>query len=222
MAAETGIGQRGSVERVDLEAAVARAGDGAFAVGADGRITLWNRAAERLLGYAAREVLGKPCCLVFAGRDDRGNRVCYDGCQVRALIGMGEGVQSFDMRTRTKNGRPVWLNVSTLALANGKPAGSVTLHLFRDVTATRELLGLVHEKLAAAASDGHPPPADVLTRREIDVLRLLAAGASTKAMADQLHVSLATVRNHVQNITGKLGVHSRLEAVAHAHRHRLL
>ena len=41
-------------------------------------------------------------------------------------------------------------------------------------------------------------------------------------MAERLHVSPATVRNHVQNIAGKLGVHSRLEAVAFATKHRLL
>jgi len=41
------------------------------------------------------------------------------------------------------------------------------------------------------------------------------------AVADTLRVSPATVRNHVQNILGKLAVHSRLEAVAFAARHRL-
>jgi two-component system, NarL family, nitrate/nitrite response regulator NarL len=57
-----------------------------------------------------------------------------------------------------------------------------------------------------------------LTRRELDILRLLAAGA----MAERLHVSPATVRNHVQHILEKLGVHSRLEAAAFATRYRLL
>jgi DNA-binding NarL/FixJ family response regulator len=61
-----------------------------------------------------------------------------------------------------------------------------------------------------------------LTRRELEVLRLLATGVNTKGAAEKLHVSPATVRNHVQNIFGKLGVHSRLEAVAYANRHRLL
>jgi DNA-binding NarL/FixJ family response regulator len=44
----------------------------------------------------------------------------------------------------------------------------------------------------------------------------------TKGAAEQLRISPATIRNHVQNILGKLGAHSRLEAVAHATRHRLL
>jgi two-component system nitrate/nitrite response regulator NarL len=76
---------------------------------------------------------------------------------------------------------------------------------------------LVRERLAQTRpplDDGHPPPD--LTRRERDILRLLAAGASTRAMAERLHVSPATVRNHVQHILEKLGVHSRLEAAAYA------
>ena len=53
-------------------------------------------------------------------------------------------------------------------------------------------------------------------------MRLIASGANTRAMAQRLHVSPTTVRNHVQHILGKLGVHSRLEVVAYATRHRLL
>jgi DNA-binding NarL/FixJ family response regulator len=48
----------------------------------------------------------------------------------------------------------------------------------------------------------------------------MTEGLNTKATAERLHVSGATIRNHVQNILGKLGVHSRLEAVAFATKHR--
>jgi DNA-binding NarL/FixJ family response regulator len=57
-----------------------------------------------------------------------------------------------------------------------------------------------------------------LTARERQVLRLLAEGRSNKAIAAELALSLHTVRNHVQRVLGKLGVHSRLEAVAAAGR----
>jgi DNA-binding CsgD family transcriptional regulator len=53
-----------------------------------------------------------------------------------------------------------------------------------------------------------------LTRRELQVLRLMAAGMPNKAIADRLFVSLHTARNHVKSILRKLGAHSRLEAVA--------
>jgi len=199
-------------ERGALDEALARTADGAFAIGQDGRIALWNRAAEKLLGYSAREVLGRPCCDVFVGQDERGNRLCYQGCHVMTLVKMGDPVQSFDMCTRTKAGRPIWVNLSTLTLPAGPSGRPLTVHLFRDVTATKELLGLVRERMAAPAGD--EPMVDVLTRREVEVLRTLATGAGTRATADKLHVSPATVRNHIQNILGKLGAHSRLEAVA--------
>jgi DNA-binding NarL/FixJ family response regulator len=133
---------------------------------------------------------------------------------------MGGWVPAFDMGTCTKAGRPVWLNVSVLNVPNGH-SGDLTVGLFRDVTASRDLMHLVHERLIAAA--GHQDGAGVpLTRREIEILRLLACGLQTAAIAERLRVSRATVKNHVQNLLAKLGLHSRLEAVAYANRHRLL
>ena len=207
-------------EETTFDQALARAGDGAFVITADGRIVLWNRAAEKIVGYTSREALGRPCCELFVGRDDSGNRLCYKGCHVMTLVKMGDPVQNFDMQTRTKSGRLVWLNVSIIVIPNGS-GGPLTVHLFRDVTATKELLNVVSERFAAPP----PPPApgnSDLTRREIEILKLVASGESTRAVADRLHVSPATVRNHVQNILGKLGVHSRLQAVAYATTHRLL
>ena len=206
-------------EETSLDQALGRAGDGAFVITPDGKVALWNRSAEKILGYTAREALGRACCELFVGRDDSGNRLCYKGCHVMSLVKMGDPVQNFDMQTRTKSGRAIWLNISILITPNGA-AGPLTVHLFRDVTATKELLNVVNERFATA-----PLQADIngdLTRRELEILRLVAAGENTKATAERLHVSPATVRNHVQNILAKLGVHSRLQAVAYATTHRLL
>lgn len=52
-----------------------------------------------------------------------------------------------------------------------------------------------------------------LSRRELEVLQLLSKGTPTGEMATTLHISVNTVRNHVNRILVKLGVHSRLEAV---------
>lgn len=57
-------------------------------------------------------------------------------------------------------------------------------------------------------------PMDELTVRERHILRLLLAGMSTREMVEELGVSQSTVRTHVQNIFSKLGVHTRLQAVA--------
>jgi len=55
-----------------------------------------------------------------------------------------------------------------------------------------------------------------LTARECEVLRLLEAGASNRTIAQSLVLSLGTVKKHVSNIYGKLGVQSRIQAVARA------
>ena len=62
------------------------------------------------------------------------------------------------------------------------------------------------------------PTASVhLTPRQLDVLRHLARGHSTATIAVKLGIAVETVRNHVRALIGRLGVHSRLEAVMRAH-----
>lgn len=61
-----------------------------------------------------------------------------------------------------------------------------------------------------------------LTRREKEVLALLAEGADNDAIAQSLVISPQTARTHIQNVLGKLGVHSRLEAAAFVVRNGIL
>ena len=61
-----------------------------------------------------------------------------------------------------------------------------------------------------------------LTPREQEVLRLLAGGGTDREIAATLFVSRRTVNSHVANILGKLGVHSRRDAVARARELALL
>jgi NarL family two-component system response regulator LiaR len=67
----------------------------------------------------------------------------------------------------------------------------------------------------------HSPGQD-LSAREREVLRLLAAGLSNRAIAERLTVSPSTVEYHVSNILGKLGAATRTEAVAIAFQHHLV
>ncbi len=68
----------------------------------------------------------------------------------------------------------------------------------------------------------HRPIRDELTARELDVLRLLAAGLNNAAVADRLGLSVNTVRHHVQGILNRLGVHTKLQAVTLALRQGLI
>jgi DNA-binding NarL/FixJ family response regulator len=100
----------------------------------------------------------------------------------------------------------------------------------------RRLPDLVRAVKAAQAGDGQFSPAVLasvleraeavrstpLTSREREVLDLVAQGRTNRQIAEQLTLSLHTIRNHVQSILRKLGAHSKLEAVAVASRRGLV
>jgi len=80
------------------------------------------------------------------------------------------------------------------------------------------VFGQVTEVDEDAETPFHPH----LTPRQAEVLRLLEHGRSTQQIADELHLSLETVRNHIRGILRALDVHSRLEAVAVARREHVI
>jgi two-component system, NarL family, response regulator NreC len=65
-------------------------------------------------------------------------------------------------------------------------------------------------------------PSNPLTRREVEVLRLLARGNTNRQIAELLSLSMRTVENHRANLMGKLGLVSRVELVNYAESHGLL
>lgn len=86
----------------------------------------------------------------------------------------------------------------------------------RPVLAPEATQALIHRATRPA------PPGHDLSRRERDVLKLMAQGLSNRAIAERLVISTSTVDFHVSNILGKLGVSSRTEAVALAVQHHLI
>jgi DNA-binding NarL/FixJ family response regulator len=80
----------------------------------------------------------------------------------------------------------------------------------------------IAQRVAAARDRGERWQVEPLTPREIEVLRALTEGLSTPEICERLFIAPNTLRTHVQNIMGKLRVHSKLEAVAFALRHRLV
>jgi DNA-binding NarL/FixJ family response regulator len=107
-------------------------------------------------------------------------------------------------------------------------------HLLKDVSlaelvrAIRDVASggtAVHPMAAArlvrgleSADSGYPrlEPADPLTERELEVLRLMTGGYSNREIARALHVAEGTVKNHVSSILSKLGVRDRTRAVLQA------
>ncbi len=201
--------------------------DGVFGVDQGGHVVLWNKAATRILGFEAGEALGRRCCDVMRGLDVSGNLLCYPGCQVMVLSARQQPIHNFDMRTRRKNGREIWVNVSTVIIPGESSQPGGTVHLFRDISqerqvsswtrkATEPISGGLSARMAqpiAVVGDTGRGPARSLTAREREVVRLVASGLKTSAIAEKLCISHTTVRNHIQHILAKLGAHSRLEAV---------
>jgi non-specific serine/threonine protein kinase len=95
-----------------------------------------------------------------------------------------------------------------------------TASLLPEITALAEIV------LTNAASPpdtvDRAPAASMLTEREAEVLRLLAAGRTNIAIAEALHIGPGTVRTHVSNILSKLSVRTRTEAATYAHRQGLV
>ena len=213
---------------------ISNTADGVVGVDRGQKVVLWNPAAEMLLGFKRREVLGRFCYEVIGGRDGSGAPVCHMGCPDLVMAHKQEPIFTRDLMVRTKLGREIWVSVSTVLVPSRWKDLCVLVHLFRDVSYQKALEQSVKQLLATMAKlavpretdspTGFPasvPPAK-LTRREQEVLRLLTSGASTKAIAIELFISPSTVRNHVHNILAKLGVHSRLAAVTRSLRNGLI
>lgn len=177
-------------------------GTAVFRTAPDGRILDWNAAAERLTGITAAETHGRHCWEVLAGRDADGGLLCHPGCSVIRLAHEGWPVRAFDLHVRLADG-DTRLVVGTIVL-EADDGGCVILHTLGEAPAPAR-----HEVADAV---------DVaLTRRQREILHLLAHGIRPRQIADRLTLSETTVRNHIQSILLALGVHSQLEAVARAH-----
>lgn len=209
---------------------IARSGEAVFAIDSADRIVLWNKKCEELLGKTARNVLGKRCFEVLGGRDSSGNVYCYRNCPVafQARERPKEPVQRFPLSVETAKGDRRWIEVSLFAIPSYHPALSTVVHVLREDKKRSSTLEKDLGRAAASAAEplwpmttGEGQPVD-LTPREKEILRSLARGLSTRAIAKALFISPVTVRNHIQNLLQKLDVHTKLAAVVFAYRNNLI
>ena len=193
----------------------------AFATDSRERVVFWNRGAAALFKMRSEEALGRRCFEVVCGRDVFGNRFCSAGCPIFAMARAAEPISGFELRIPSAPGgeERALVHVTVLRLPGPRADLFTLVHVMEPIDeaarAARALAPAGSRPPAPFPREDEGPP---LTRRETEVLQLVAAGLQNKEVAEKLGLSLATVRNHVHNALEKLDVHSKLEMVSLAFR----
>jgi len=160
-----------------------------------GIIRWLNPAARKLLG----DVRGRQQSSVVVPEQAREARESF----LRKVMGTERSTDA-TVVVLDPNGERVQVDISSVPLHEGSRIVGV--------------FGIVSHREETAAPGPHPH----LTPRQNQVLHLLAQGRSTAQIADELHLSVETVRNHIRLMLRALDAHSRIEALAVAHREGIL
>ena len=171
----------------DVEQALGSVGVPSYVLDTFGVVRWLNPAAERLVG----DVRGRHFTSVVAPEDSRRARELFS----QKVLGTTPATDAPGVLVSTTGAR-VPVEISAVPLMSGE----VVVGVF----------GLLEGRDDGSATA--PPPH--LTPRQVEVLRLLEQGRSTKQIAAELHLSTETVRNHIRRLFEALGVRTRLEAVA--------
>jgi PAS domain S-box-containing protein len=166
-----------------------------YAVDRFGVIRWINPAAEKLVG----DVRGRQQSSIVVPEQARAARESF----VRKIMGTERSTHTAVVVVGTK-GERIQIEVNSVPLKDGGRIVGV--------------FGIIPHVDKAPAPEPHPH----LTPRQNEILHLLAKGHSTQQIAGELHISIETTRNHVRRMLRSLGAHSRLEAVAVAHREGIL
>ena len=171
----------------DVEQALDGIAVPSYVLDTDGVIRWINPAAERLLG----DVRGRHFTSIVGPEDRARARELF----ARKVLGTTAATEASDVFVST-DGTRLALEVSAVPLMGGE-----------------RVVGVFGLLAGPRDEEASTPPAH-LTPRQAEGLRLLEQGLSTKQIAQELHLSKETVKNHVRHLLRALGVNSRLEAVA--------
>ncbi|MBE2223306.1 MAG: PAS domain-containing protein [Anaerolineae bacterium] len=97
-----------------------RTGDSAVVIDSQQKVVYWNAAAEKVMGYTAREVVGHSCWQVFRGRTESGEPYCRPNCPVIEKIKSGGTIRHFNLVVQSNLGEDVVIDISTLNISQGQ------------------------------------------------------------------------------------------------------
>lgn len=192
--------------------------------GPAGRLVYVNARAERLLHAAAGELVGRPCCDAVASKSTELQSYCAPTCPVLRLARTRSEIPPVDLCIQPAGSAPQWIRLMAFAFGGTPEQDPYVVECSLCMESERAILDFMHRVAArsrlalagAAAAPFQSPCHEVheLSPRERQILGLLTADQSHDRIAAQLRVRPVTVRNHIQHLLAKLGVHSILEAVA--------
>jgi len=184
--------------------------------GGDRIITYLNGRAEELLGRSSAHCVGKHCYQVIRGKTGKGEKFCSEQCPAVQQLNHQNEIEPFRIRVGVGR-RARWVQVVMIAAQSPCMTDVSMIHCVIDDEKEQRLqryLARVMTRTPGTRLGKREVTSFRLTRREKEILSLLSQDASLHEIADKLHLSYTTVRNHVQHILRKLGVHSIMEAVA--------
>jgi len=192
---------------------------GAYAMSLDQTIRFWNSGAEQILGHRSENVVGRHCYEVLQNLNaDSSQEVCIKGCPSLGAAREGRTGTVFQMRMLCASGERKLVTLTPLVIPTEDSSQLMLVHLFHgqnnEALSTRAANG-VEGVLAGSSSPRQKADQEKdnpLTDRELEVLRLMAAGLSNRDISNQLGVSYHTVRNHLSSIRSKLSVKRRNDA----------
>lgn len=186
-----------------------------WVTGNAGTITCFNDRAEHLFGKSATSCLGEPCHSVIGGCSPDGKPFCGPQCGVRRLAAANRPIEPLHMKLRG-HGRSQHASVIVIPTRGPQPDDVALVHcVIGDERETR-IASYFENVLERTPHEGASEKDELrgrLTRREFEILSLLARDKSLDEIAEHIGVSYVTVRNHTQHIRKKLDVHTTLEAI---------
>jgi PAS domain S-box-containing protein len=205
------------------------AADAAFVVTLEGEICFWNAAAERLFGYAAKDVLNKTCFDILHGKDMLGAVVCAGECSVQRSAVHTDSIPTFDLEVTTGTGQPRWVSVSTIVFEDSRLYRRLIVHLAHDISDSKKLeqafskmIDVSKQVISVGEIKTRLAPVESLSAKEEHILKLFAKAKNSGQVARELGITLPTLRNHLHAINQKLRTHNRLEAVLSAMKRGLI